>query len=110
MIRGLTLADEDNIEFECQECNATISVNSKKSGQRVICPECVRAVVVPESTVASNLFEDIFDEETSELKLSPIENDDPDHSTPESQPTLAAPHSETGDGESNGLELDDEET
>ena len=110
MIRGLTLADADNIEFECQECNATISVNSKKSGQRVICPECVRAVVVPESTVASNLFEDIFDEETSELKLSPIEDDDPDHSTPESQPTLAAPHSETGDGESNGLELDDEET
>jgi len=104
------LPDADNIEFECQECNAKISVSSEKSGQRVICPECVRTVVVPENSVAVTLFEDLFDEETSELKLSPINTEDFNNLTPPPVPEPSsedAPEVLTPSGE-NGLELDDE--
>ena len=102
------MADANNIEFECQECNAKISVSSNKSGQRVICPECVRTVVVPEDSVVANLFENIFDEETSELKLSPIEAEDFNNSSPE--PALDATPIEIHDEDSNGLELAEEES
>ena len=102
------MAEADNIEFKCQECNAEISVDSKKSGQRVICPECVRTVVVPDASVPTNLFEDIFDEETSELKLSPIDSEDPVDSTAASQPDLDISSPTPISGDSNGLELDDE--
>lgn len=107
------MPDADNIEFECQECNAKISVSSEKSGQRVICPECVRTVVVPENSVAVTLFEDLFDEETSELKLSPIDAEDFNNSppvpvpVPEPSPDVA-PEGLTPSDE-NGLELDDKD-
>ena len=103
------MPDADNIEFECQECNAKISVSSEKSGQRVICPECVRTVVVPENSVAVTLFEDLFDEETSELKLSPIDAEDFNNSPPVPVPEPSsdvAPEVLTPSDE-NGLELDD---
>lgn len=105
------MPDADNIEFECQECNAKISVSSEKSGQRVICPECVRTVVVPENSVAVPLFEDLFDKETSELKLSSIDAEEPNNSTPVPVPGPSpddAPEALTPSG-GNGLELDDED-
>ena len=103
------MADEDNIEFECQECNAKISVSSEKSGQRVICPECVRTVVVPEKSVAVSLFEDLFEEETSELELSPRNAEDFNNSNPTPEPGPDdAPEVQIPSG-GNGLELDDED-
>ena len=103
------MADANNIEFQCQECNAKISFPSKKSGQRVICPSCVRTVVVPEVSVASALFEDIFDEETSELKLSPIEPGDSNNSNPEPPPIVDEAPIQTPASDGNGLELADDD-
>lgn len=43
------------VQFTCQHCASSLSVSSRKVGERVTCPKCRRSTVVPAREIASVL-------------------------------------------------------
>ena len=60
--------------INCPKCLEPVLVSAAQAGTRISCPSCGASLVVPETVVADNAFDDLFDESEPPTDVStPVE-------------------------------------